>query len=50
MPTMVAIQHSLALNVENVVSELVSKPGGGMIGAILVNEETVFGLQPENAV
>jgi hypothetical protein len=47
---MMQIQHALTLNLEDMVADLVSEPGGRMVGAILMNEETVFGLQPENAV
>ena len=41
---------ALTLNLKDVVADLVSEPGGRMLGAILMNEETVFGLQPKNAV
>ena len=50
MSPMVQIQYTLTLDAKDVVADLVSKPGGGMIGAVLMNEETVFGLQAENAV
>ena len=50
VPAMMQVEHALTLNLKDVVADLVSEPGGRMVGAILMNEETVFGLQPENAV
>src|SRR6476659_6354328 len=50
VPAMMQVQHALTLNLKDVVADLMSEPGGRMVGAILMNEKTVFGLQPENAV
>jgi hypothetical protein len=32
------------------VSNLVGKPGRGMVGAILIHQESVFGFESENTV
>ena len=36
--SMMQIQHALSLNLEDVVADPVSEPGGRMFGAILMNE------------
>jgi hypothetical protein len=50
MPPMMQIHDTVTLDLEKMVPNLVGEPGGGMVGAILMNEKTVLGLEPENAV
>lgn len=50
MPSMVEIQHATPLDVKQVVSNLVGKPGGRVIGLVLIHQESVFGFKPENTV
>jgi hypothetical protein len=47
---MMQIHDTVTLDLEKMVPNLVGEPGGGMVGAILMNEKTVLGLEPENAV
>ena len=50
VPAMMHIQHALTLDIENMISNLVSEPGGRMVRTIVMNEKTVLGLQAEDAV
>ena len=50
MAPMVQIQDATPLNVKEMVSNLVGKPGGGMVGLVFVHQESVFGFQSENTV
>jgi hypothetical protein len=48
--TMVQIKDASSLNVKEMVSNLVGEPGGGMIGPVLIHQESVFGFESENTV
>ena len=50
MSPMVQIEYTSSLNMKEVISDLVSKPGGGMIRLILIHQEPVFGFKSENTV
>ena len=50
VPSMVQIEHAAPLNVKEMVSNLVGKPGGGMIRPVLIHQESVFGFKSENTV
>ena len=50
VPTMVQIKHAAPLNVKEMVANLVGKPGGGMVGLVLIHQESVFGFKSENTV
>lgn len=47
---MVEIEDASPLNVKQVVSNLVGKPGRGMVGLFLVDQESVFGFKSKNTV
>ena len=46
----VQIEHASPLNVKEMVSNLVGKPGRGMIRPVLIHQESVFGFESENTV
>ena len=46
----VQIEHTAPLDVEEMVANLVGKPSRGMIGLVLIHQESVFGFKPENTV
>src|SRR5689334_1008219 len=48
--TMMQIQYTVTLSMKDMVADLVGKRGGRVVGAILMHDETVFGLQPEDPV
>lgn len=50
MSTVVQIKDAAPLDVKEMVSNLVGKPGRGMIGLILIHQESVFGFKSENTV
>ena len=50
VPTMVQIQHSTPLDMKEMVSDLVGKPGGRMVRLVLIYQESVFGFKSENTV
>ena len=50
MSPVVEIKDAATLDVKEVVSNLVGKPGRGMIGLILIHQESVFGFKSENTV
>ena len=50
MPPMVQIENATPLDVKKIVSNLVGKPGGGMIGLVLIHQESVFSFKSENTV
>ncbi len=50
MAAMVEIQHSSTLNLEQMISDLMGKPGWGTIRSILVDQEPVLGLQTKNSM
>ena len=50
MSPVVQIEDAAPLDVKEVVSNLVGKPGRGMIGLILIHQESVFGFKSENTV
>jgi len=50
MSPVVQIKDAAPLDVKEVVSNLVGKPGRGMIGLILIHQESVFGFKSENTV
>ena len=48
--SVVQIENASPLNVKEMVSNLVGKPGGGMIRPVLIHQESVFGFKSENTV
>ena len=46
----VQIEDAPTLNVKEMVSNLVREPGRGMIGPLLIHQESVFGFESENTV
>ena len=46
----VQIENASPLNMKEMVSNLVGKPGRGMIGPLLIHQESVFGFKSENTV
>ena len=48
--SVVQFQNASPLDVKEMVSNLVSKPGGGMIRLVLIDQESVFGFKSENTV
>jgi hypothetical protein len=50
MPPMVQIENATPLDVKEMVSNLVGKPGGRMIGLVLIHQESIFGFKSENTV
>jgi hypothetical protein len=48
--SVVQIKHAAPLNVKEMVTNLVGKPGGGMVRLVLIHQESVFGFKPENTV
>ena len=44
------IENTALLNVKEVVSNLMRKPGGRMFGLFLIDQEPVLGFKPENTV
>ena len=44
------VEHASSLNVKEMVSNLVGKPGGGMVRPVLIHQESVFGFESENTV
>jgi len=50
MPSVVQIKHAASLNVKEMVSNLVGIPCRGMVGPIMIHQESVFGFKSENTV
>jgi hypothetical protein len=50
MSTVMQIKHTAPLDMKEMVSNLVGKPGGGMIRLVLIHQESVFGFKSENTV
>ena len=50
MSSMVQIENATPLDMKEMVSNLVGKPGGGMIRLVLIHQESVFGFKSENTV
>jgi len=48
--TMVQIEDASPLNMKEMIPNFVGKPGGGMIGPVLIHQEPVFGFKSENTV
>jgi hypothetical protein len=46
----VQIEDASPLNVKEMVSDLVGEPRRGMIGPLLIDQESVFGFKSENTV
>jgi hypothetical protein len=44
------IENASPLDVKKMVSDLVAKPGRGMVWAILIHQESVFGFESKNTV
>src|SRR5690349_3892115 len=47
---MMQVEYPVTLRMKNMVADLVGKPGRRVVRAILMHEETVFGLQPKYPV
>ena len=43
--SVVQIENAAPLDVKEMVSNLVGKPGGGMVRPVLIHQESVFGLK-----
>ena len=43
MAAMVEIQHASTLNLEQMISDLMGKPGWGMVRPVLVDQEPILG-------
>ena len=50
MPAVMEIEHTLPLNPEHMVADLMREPGRRMVRTVLMDEESVLGFQSENAV
>ena len=50
MPAMVQIENATPLDVKEMVSNLVGKPSGRMIGLVLIHQEAIFGFKSKNTV
>ena len=50
VPPVMQIEDAAPLNVKEMVSNLVGKPGRRMIGPVLIHQESVFGFKSENTV
>lgn len=50
MSSVVQIENASPLNVKEMVSNLVGKPGGGMVRPVLIHQESVFGFESEDTV
>jgi hypothetical protein len=48
--SVVQIENASPLDVKEMVSDLVGKPGRGMIRQVLIHQESVFGFKSENTV
>ena len=48
--SVVQIENASPLDVKEMVSNLVGKPGRGMIRPVLIHQEPVFGFKSENTV
>jgi hypothetical protein len=48
--SVVEVEHASSLNVKEMVSNLVGKPGRGMVRPVLIHQESVFGFESENTV
>ncbi len=50
MSPVMQIENAAPLDVEEMVSNLVGKPGRGMVGPVLIHQESVFRFESENTV
>ncbi len=50
MSPVMQIENAAPLDVEEMVSNLVGKPGRGMVGLVLIHQESVFRFESENTV
>jgi hypothetical protein len=48
--SVVQIKHAAPLDMKEMVSNLVGKPGRGMVGLVLIHQEPVFRFESENTV
>lgn len=50
MAAMVEIQHASTLNLEQMISDVMGKPGWGMVRPVLVDQEPILGFQTKNSM
>ncbi len=50
MSALVAIQDATALNAKDMVTQTMGNPCRRVLRAVLVNEQTIFGFKPKNAI
>lgn len=50
MASMVHVEHPSTLNLEQMISQLMGKPGWGMVRPVLMDQESVLGLQTKNTI
>lgn len=50
MAAMVEIKHPSTLDLEQMISDLMGKPGWGMVRPVLMDQEPVLGLQAKNSM
>ena len=50
MASVMEVQHTPLLDMEDVVTKPVRQPGWGMFGAVLIDQQPIFRLKPENPV
>ena len=50
MSSVMYIEDPTLLDVKQVVSDLMGKPGGRMVRLLLVNQQSVFGFESKNTV
>ena len=50
MASVMEVQHTPLLDMEDVVTNPVRQPGWGMFGAVLIDQQPIFRLKPENTV
>ena len=50
MASMVQVEHTAPLNMEQMVTNLMRKPCRGMVRVVLMDKESVFRFQAENTI
>lgn len=50
MAAMVEIQQASTLNLEQMISDVMGKPGWGMVRPVLVDQEPILGFQTKNSM
>jgi hypothetical protein len=50
MTAVVQIKDTAPLNVKHLIANAMGKPGGGMFGAVLIDQQAIFSFEPKDPI